>query len=142
MYILHYGVGHDKGGHSGRYPWGSGENPKYPKKIYGGVDVTANKKYYRKTKMSQKDADNYLGDIEALKSAKKYMKKTGKFIEEHEMEYLKYKNMDNISRSRATAGFILTYATLPIGVYSRTYAKASKEYKKKYKYLNKYTQIF
>ena len=24
---MHYGVGHDKGGHSGRYPWGSGENP-------------------------------------------------------------------------------------------------------------------
>ena len=24
-YIIHYGVGHDKGGHSGRYPWGSGE---------------------------------------------------------------------------------------------------------------------
>lgn len=24
--LLHYGVGHDKGGHSGRYPWGSGED--------------------------------------------------------------------------------------------------------------------
>lgn len=22
---MHYGVGHDKGGHSGRYPWGSGK---------------------------------------------------------------------------------------------------------------------
>lgn len=27
LYIMHYGVGHDKGGHSGRYPWGSGEEP-------------------------------------------------------------------------------------------------------------------
>lgn len=26
--LRHYGVGHDKGGHSGRYPWGSGKNPK------------------------------------------------------------------------------------------------------------------
>lgn len=26
MYILHYGVGHLHGGHSGRYPWGSGKN--------------------------------------------------------------------------------------------------------------------
>ena len=26
LYIMHYGVGHDKGGHSGRYPWGSGNN--------------------------------------------------------------------------------------------------------------------
>lgn len=25
--LYHYGVGHDKGGHSGRYPWGSGEHP-------------------------------------------------------------------------------------------------------------------
>lgn len=25
--LLHYGVGHLDGGHSGRYPWGSGENP-------------------------------------------------------------------------------------------------------------------
>ncbi len=26
--IYHYGKGHLDGGHSGRYPWGSGENPK------------------------------------------------------------------------------------------------------------------
>ncbi len=25
--LKHYGVGHDKGGHSGRYPWGSGDDP-------------------------------------------------------------------------------------------------------------------
>ena len=25
--LMHYGVGHDRGGHSGRYPWGSGEHP-------------------------------------------------------------------------------------------------------------------
>lgn len=25
--LMHYGVGHLDGGHSGRYPWGSGENP-------------------------------------------------------------------------------------------------------------------
>lgn len=27
-FLAHYGVGHDKGGHSGRYPWGSGDRPK------------------------------------------------------------------------------------------------------------------
>lgn len=27
-YLMHYGVGHDKGGNSGRYPWGSGEKAK------------------------------------------------------------------------------------------------------------------
>lgn len=26
-YLMHYGVGHDKGGHSGRYRWGSGKDP-------------------------------------------------------------------------------------------------------------------
>ena len=25
--LMHYGVGHENGGHSGRYPFGSGENP-------------------------------------------------------------------------------------------------------------------
>lgn len=26
-YLMHYGVGHLQGGHSGRFPWGSGDNP-------------------------------------------------------------------------------------------------------------------
>ncbi len=34
LYIMHYGVGHDKGGHSGRYPWGSGKNPKQDLKTF------------------------------------------------------------------------------------------------------------
>ena len=28
QYLAHYGVGHLQGGHSGRYPWGSGKDPK------------------------------------------------------------------------------------------------------------------
>lgn len=28
QYLAHYGVGHLQGGHSGRYPWGSGKRPK------------------------------------------------------------------------------------------------------------------
>lgn len=27
-FLCHYGVGHNQGGHSGRYPWGSGKSPK------------------------------------------------------------------------------------------------------------------
>ena len=27
-FLAHYGVGHDQGGHSGRYPWGSGDRPR------------------------------------------------------------------------------------------------------------------
>jgi len=26
-FLIHYGVGHDKGGNSGRYKWGSGDRP-------------------------------------------------------------------------------------------------------------------
>lgn len=37
LYIMHYGVGHDKGGHSGRYPWGSGKNPYGGKKNLGSM---------------------------------------------------------------------------------------------------------
>lgn len=37
LYIMHYGVGHDKGGHSGRYPWGSGENPYGGKNKFNGL---------------------------------------------------------------------------------------------------------
>lgn len=32
LYIMHYGVGHLDGGHSGRYPWGSGDNPRQDEK--------------------------------------------------------------------------------------------------------------
>lgn len=32
---IHYGVGHDKGGKSGRYPWGSGKEP------YASADTPA-----------------------------------------------------------------------------------------------------
>lgn len=50
LYIMHYGVGHDKGGHSGRYPWGSGKNP------YGGVDPTTTKKdLFKLNKRSMRD---------------------------------------------------------------------------------------
>ena len=38
-YLEHKGVGHDKGGHSGRYPWGSGENPfQHGDTFYSGVN--------------------------------------------------------------------------------------------------------
>jgi len=52
LYIMHYGVGHDKGGHSGRYPWGSGENP------YGG-----------KKKITKKDASQFTKRIMTTKQS-------------------------------------------------------------------------
>jgi hypothetical protein len=41
--LYHYGVGHKDGGHSGRYPWGSGDNPKQYKKDYKTATKTINK---------------------------------------------------------------------------------------------------
>lgn len=35
-YLAHYGVGHNKGGGSGRYPWGSGDRP-YQRTRFDGV---------------------------------------------------------------------------------------------------------
>lgn len=52
-FLAHYGVGHDKGGHSGRYPWGSGKNPKQSsgKRVFvSGSSKTQDKEsfYYRR----------------------------------------------------------------------------------------------
>lgn len=38
--LAHYGVGHLKGGHSGRYPWGSGNNPYQGIGSSGGVNAS------------------------------------------------------------------------------------------------------
>ena len=38
-YLIHEGVGHTRGGHSGRYPWGSGKNPhQHGDTFYTGVN--------------------------------------------------------------------------------------------------------
>lgn len=41
QFLQHYGVGHEHGGHSGRYPWGSYNNVK------GGTSTSAKKKKKR-----------------------------------------------------------------------------------------------
>ena len=46
LFIMHYGVGHDKGGHSGRYPWGSGKannERQYKRAIRKAEDYTTKK---------------------------------------------------------------------------------------------------
>ena len=46
-YIMHYGVGHDKGGHSGRYPWGSGSRPYQNRTVLKkGTELSSVKGYY------------------------------------------------------------------------------------------------
>ena len=62
--LIHYGVGHDKGGRSGRYPWGSGKNSKKNRgfSIYRNKDGSLNERGVKK----------------AAKIAKKYSSVTGK----------------------------------------------------------------
>lgn len=40
-YLAHYGVGHLHGGHSGRYPWGSGKKNQSPKSLAERIYETA-----------------------------------------------------------------------------------------------------
>ena len=62
LYIMHYGVGHDKGGHSGRYPWGSGKNP------YGGKGTKRLGR--RETKLLQRELNEGLEANSAFDSLK------------------------------------------------------------------------
>lgn len=55
--ILHYGVGHDKGGHSGRYPFGSGEDPKQ----HGSQDFCDRVDDLRKSGMKEADIAKAVG---------------------------------------------------------------------------------
>lgn len=73
LYIMHYGVGHDKGGHSGRYPWGSGDNKivKTAKAIKerGINDVIAGAVVNRKHKHNAyADAGQMIADKERIKA--------------------------------------------------------------------------
>lgn len=51
-FLVHYGVGHDQGGHSGRYPWGSGDKPKQ------GLKQRIQRR--RTTRIARKDAKRYV----------------------------------------------------------------------------------
>ena len=52
-FLAHYGVGHDHGGHSGRYPWGSGDRPKQR----NGSSASAKKKKRLFRSLKQRRAD-------------------------------------------------------------------------------------
>jgi len=73
LYIMHHGVGHDKGGHSGRYPWGSGKNP------YGGQGTRRLDR--RATKLLYKDVTDYKqSDINLDNSKNRIYKKWARDI--------------------------------------------------------------
>ena len=49
-YLAHYGVGHLQGGHSGRYPWGSGKRPKQSGLLKETITAERVKKYSSQAK--------------------------------------------------------------------------------------------
>lgn len=50
--ILHYGVGHEDGGHSGRYPWGTGDKPRQ--------DFKSRMQRRKTERLAKKDAKRYV----------------------------------------------------------------------------------
>lgn len=69
--LMHYGKGHKDGGHSGRYPWGSGDNPfqRDPRAIYN-----ANQKL-KEEGVSEKERADYFGfTIQDYRTAMSYAK--------------------------------------------------------------------
>lgn len=57
-FLLHYGVGHLKGGHSGRYPWGSGDDPSQ----HNAGDFISRVKAMRKANVPFTDDRKFLKD--------------------------------------------------------------------------------
>lgn len=68
--LEHYGVGHDKGGHSGRYPWGSGAN-RYQNP--DGSLTNAGAKRYKKLTDKSSSYDNEMEKLS--KKREKYRKR-------------------------------------------------------------------
>lgn len=63
--LYHYGVGHDKGGHSGRYPWGSGKDPYQRNEFLNQV------KLYKKQGMPEKEIAEKMGIFTVDKAGNK-----------------------------------------------------------------------
>lgn len=71
LYIMHYGVGHDKGGHSGRYPWGSGDKIKNALKTVkerGINDIVAEKVAKKVQRETGQSDEEYLYNKERIKA--------------------------------------------------------------------------
>lgn len=54
--LMHYGVGHDKGGNSGRYPWGSGDE-----KFQRSADFIDRVDEYKRSGMTESEIANVMG---------------------------------------------------------------------------------
>ena len=68
LYIMHYGVGHDKGGHSGRYPWGSGDNPRQSDALFRRT-IKSN---IKKAKKASSKITNFGDQLAIRKDSKRF----------------------------------------------------------------------
>lgn len=93
-YLSHYGVGHDKGGHSGRYPWGSGNRPKQAFEDW------------RRNANSSKNSINGFPKVKKLTNEEreaiiKDALKSIRFIPTKQQNYERNKYMTNVPRTEA-----------------------------------------
>ena len=68
LYLAHYGVGHLDGGHSGRYPWGSGEDAYQHGEYRDFQDRVDKMRKEGFTYVDPKDGKTYKGDTAIAKS--------------------------------------------------------------------------
>ena len=68
--VKHYGVGHLNGGHSGRYPWGSGDDPYQggPQGFLDHIDILKKKGWKETTQNIEKDFGMNSSEYRTLKS--------------------------------------------------------------------------
>lgn len=124
MYILHYGVGHLHGGHSGRYPWGSG------KKVF----VSGASKSNKIPKQAKKDIKNevksgskiLVGDAPGIDTAvQKYLKRYNnvavytifdepRFLANKNWEVKKISGSDNVAKDKAMTNDADSGIAIPI----------------------------
>lgn len=131
-YIAHYGVGHLHGGHSGRFPWGSGDRPKQDAASTSGSSQSSyeERKQQALKSGSASDVLKYRGDL----TNKELNDAVQRIRFEQELERLDYNSssMRDVEKTvgkvynvvvKAAAG-VAAYNILAT-VYNETYAAAN-----------------
>ena len=114
-YLMHYGKGHDQGGHSGRYPWGSGKNP-YQRQNNGAFIVNINDLNRRMTtgeRPKELEKEHIIPKGTAI-----YRTVANKNEEPYDGMYISYLDAD---RNLYKAGFVRLTANSEEPVYENKY---------------------
>ena len=94
LYLEHYGTPR----HSGRYPWGSGEDPYQSLSGSGGMDFLGQVKAYQKTGMSEKQIADLMGiSTSELRNRKSNATNELRAAQMSEALRLKDKGMSNVA---------------------------------------------